>query len=284
MELFEQFVYYFSYPLVRYAFVVGILIALCSSLLGVTLVLKRLSFIGDGLSHVAFGAMAFAVVLNFSNQMLLILPVTVLVAILLLCTGKNTKIKGDAAIAMLSVAALALGYLVLNIFPERVGSGNVAGDVCSTLFGSTALLTLSASDVWLCIGLSLFVIGVFCFFYHKLFSITFDENFAAAIGVKVQAYNILLATVIAIVIVLAMKLVGSLLISALVIFPTMSAMRVLKSFRGVILCSAVISVFCAAVGMVVSVLYSTPVGATIVAVNLVVFAVFALIGSIRYGK
>ncbi len=284
MELFEQFAYYFSYPLVRYAFVVGILIALCSSLLGVTLVLKRLSFIGDGLSHVAFGAMAFAVVLNFSNQMLLILPVTVLVAILLLCTGKNTKIKGDAAIAMLSVAALALGYLVLNIFPERVGSGNVAGDVCSTLFGSTALLTLSASDVWLCIGLSLFVIGVFCFFYHKLFSITFDENFAAATGVKVQAYNILLATVIAIVIVLAMKLVGSLLISALVIFPTMSAMRVLKSFRGVILCSAVISVFCAALGMVVSVLYSTPVGATIVAVNLVVFTVFALIGSIRYGK
>ena len=281
MELFDKLAYYLSYPLVQYALIVGVLIALCSSLLGVTLVLKRLSFIGDGLSHVAFGAMAFAVVLNFTNQMLLILPVTVVVAILLLCTGKNTKLKGDAAIAMLSVGALALGYLVLNIFPEMVKSGNVAGDVCSTLFGSASLLTLSSKDVWLCIGLSVFVIAIFIFFYHKLFAITFDENFAAATGVKVQAYNILLATVIAVVIVLAMKLVGSLLISALIIFPTMSAMRIFKSFRSVIICSAVLSVFCAFSGMLVSIIFSTPVGATVVAADIVMFGIFALIGKFR---
>ena len=278
MELFDKLVYYLSYPLVQHALIVGVLIALCSSLLGVTLVLKRLSFIGDGLSHVAFGAMAFAMVLNFSNQMLLILPVTVLVAILLLCTGKNTKIKGDAAIAMLSVGALAL---VLNLFPELVKSGNVAGDVCSTLFGSASLLTLSSKDVWLCIGLSVFVISVFVFFYHKLFAITFDEDFAAATGVKVQAYNILLATVIAVVIVLAMKLVGSLLISALIIFPTMSAMRVFKSFKNVIICSTVISVVCAVTGMLVSVLCSTPVGATVVAADMAAFGIFALVGALK---
>lgn len=281
MELVDKLAYYLSYPLVQHALIVGVLIALCSSLLGVTLVLKRLSFIGDGLSHVAFGAMAFAVVLNFSNQMLLILPVTILVAILLLCTGKNTKIKGDAAIAMLSVGALALGYLVLNLFPEMVKSGNVAGDVCSTLFGSASLLTLSSKDVWLCIGLSVFVIAIFIFFYHKLFAITFDEDFAAATGVKVQVYNILLATVIAVVIVLAMKLVGSLLISALIIFPTMSAMRIFKSFRSVIICSAVLSVFCAFSGMLVSIVFSTPVGATVVAADIVMFGVFSLIGKLR---
>lgn len=278
MELFDKLIYYFSYPLVQYAFIVGVLISLCASLLGVTLVLKRLSFIGDGLSHVAFGAMAFAVVLNFSNQMFLILPVTVLVAIVLLCAGKNTKIKGDAAIAMLSVGALALGYLVLNIFPESVKSGNVAGDVCTTLFGSASLLTLSSTDVWFCIGLSVLVIAVFLFFYHKLFAVTFDEDFAAATGVKVQVYNVLLAVVIAVVIVLAMKLVGSLLISALIIFPTMSAMRVFKSFKSVIICSACIAVCCAVVGMIISILCSTPVGATVVAADIVVFGIFALLG------
>ena len=278
MLILDKLVYYFSYPLVQYAFIVGVLISLCASLLGVTLVLKRLSFIGDGLSHVAFGAMAFAVVLNFSNQMIVILPVTVLVAIILLCAGKRTRIKGDAAIAMLSVGALALGYLVLNIFPESVKSGNVAGDVCTTLFGSASLLTLSSSDVWFCIGLSVFVIAVFLFFYYKLFAITFDEDFAAATGVKVQIYNILLAVVIAVVIVLAMKLVGSLLISALIIFPTMSSMRVFKSFKGVIVSSACIAVCCAMTGMLVSVLFSTPVGATVVAADIVVFGIFSLIG------
>ena len=198
-----------------------------------------------------------------------------------MCTGKNSKIKGDSAIAMLSVGALALGYLVLNIFPESVKSGNVAGDVCSTLFGSASLLTLSSKDVWLCIALSVFVIGVFVLFYHKLFAITFDEDFAAATGIKVQAYNILLATVIAVVIVLAMKLVGSLLISALIIFPTMSAMRVFKSFKSVIICSACISVVCALTGMLVSILFSTPVGATVVAADMVVFGIFALIGAVK---
>ena len=162
-----------------------------------------------------------------------------------------------------------------------VQSGNVAGDVCSTLFGSASLLTLSSKDVWLCIVLSVFVIGVFVFFYNRLFAITFDEDFAAATGIKVRAYNILLATVIAVVIVLAMKLVGSLLISALIIFPTMSAMRVFKSFRTVILCSATVSVFCALSGMLVSILFSTPVGATVVASDMVVFGLFALIGALK---
>ena len=281
--IFEQLMYYLSYPLVRYALIVGVLIALCSSLLGVTLVLKRLSFIGDGLSHVAFGAMAFAVVLNFSNQMLLILPVTILVAMILLCTGKNAKIRGDAAIAMLSVGALALGYLALNLFPEQVKSGNVAGDVCSSLFGSASLLTLSATDVWLCIGLAVFVIAVFIFFYNKLFAITFDENFAAATGVKVQAYNMLLAAVIAIVIVLAMKLVGSLLISALIIFPTMSAMRVFTSFKKVIICSAIVSVICALVGMLCSIMLSTPVGATVVVADIIAFGIFTFAGKLIRG-
>ena len=232
---------YLQFGYVRYALIVGVLIALCSSLLGVTLVLKRFSYIGDGLSHVAFGAMAVAGVLHLSNNMLLVLPVTMICAILLLRAGRNARIKGDAAIAMISVGALAVGYLLLNIFKS---SGNLAGDVCTTLFGSMSILTLRPAEVWLCFGLSIAVIILFLFFYNRIFAVTFDEDFARAAGSKADAYNLLIATVIAVIIVLAMNLVGSLLISALIIFPAMSAMRFFKSFRSVTICSAVLSVCC----------------------------------------
>jgi zinc transport system permease protein len=266
---------YLSYPFVRYALIVGILIALCSSLLGVTLVLKRFSFIGDGLSHVAFGAISVASVLNLTNQMLFVLPATVLCAILLLRTGSNTRIRGDAAIAMVSVGALAAGYLLMNLFST---STNLSGDVCSTLFGSTSILTLTRQEVWLCIALSLAVVVTFVLFYNRIFAVTFDETFAAAVGTRVDACNLLIAVVIAVIIVLAMNLVGSLLISALVIFPALSAMRVFKSFLSVTLCSALLSVFCAGSGILVSILAETPVGSTIVMIDIAAFAVFALTG------
>lgn len=273
-QIIDKLALYFTYPFVRYALIVGTLIALCSSLLGVTLVLKRFSFIGDGLSHVAFGAMAVATILSLSNNMILILPVTVISAVLLLRTGQNTKIKGDAAVAMISVGALALGYLLLNVFSK---SANISGDVCSTLFGSTSILTLSSLDMWLCIAMAVIVIAMFIIFYNKIFAVTFDENFAQATGTKANIYNLLIAVITAMIIVLAMNLVGSLLISALIIFPALSAMRVFKSFRSVIICSAVISVICAVTGILISILASTPVGSTIVAVDIVVFFVFSII-------
>ncbi len=280
LNLWDTLVYYFQYPFVQYAMIVGLLIALCSSLLGVTLVLKRFSFIGDGLSHVAFGAMAVAGVLGVSNDMTIVLPVTVISAILLLRTGQNTKIKGDAAVAMISVGALAIGYLLMNLFSK---SANISGDVCSTLFGSTSILTLTKPEVWLCVIMALIVIAVFLLFYHKIFAITFDENFANATGVKANAYNLLIAVITALIIVLAMNLVGSLLISALIIFPALSAMRVFRSFRSVILCSAVISVICAASGIILSILFSTPVGSTIVAADILVFFIFCIISSVTTG-
>ena len=278
MAQIEKLVEYFvKYPFVRYAFAVGLLIALCSSLLGVTLVLKRFSFIGDGLSHVAFGAMAVAAVTGLTNKMIIVLPVTLLSAILLLRTGQNTKIKGDAAVAMISVGALAVGYMLMNLFPS---SSNISADVCSTLFGSTSILTLKKSDVWLCVIMAVLVIAVFLLFYNKIFAVTFDEGFCRASGVNANAYNLLIAVITAVIIVLAMNLVGSLLISALIIFPSLSAMRVFRSFRGVILCSAVISVLCAGFGIVLSILFSTPVGSTIVAADIVVFFVFCGISAI----
>lgn len=278
MSFLDTLAFYFAYPFVRYALIVGVLIALCSSLLGVTLVLKRFSFIGDGLSHVAFGAIAIAAVLNLSNQMILVFPITIVCAILLLRTGQNTKIKGDAAIAMISVGALAIGYLIMNLFSA---SSNVSGDVCSTLFGSTSILTLTQGEVWLCAILSLVVIAIFILFYNKIFAVTFDENFALSAGTNANAYNLLIAIVIAVIIVLAMNLVGSLLISALVIFPALSAMRVFQNFRSVTICSAVLSVICAFLGILVSILASTPVGSTIVAVNIIAFALFCAVGKLK---
>lgn len=269
--------YFVKYPFVRYAFAVGLLIALCSSLLGVTLVLKRFSFIGDGLSHVAFGAMAVATITGLTNKMVIILPVTLLSAVLLLRTGQNTRIKGDAAIAMISVGALAIGYMLMNLFPS---SANVTGDVCSTLFGSTSILTLKKSDVTLCVIMAVIVIAVFLLFYNKIFAVTFDENFCKASGINANAYNLVIALITATIIVLAMNLVGSLLISALIIFPALSAMRLFQSFRGVILCSAVISVICAAAGIILSILFSTPVGSTIVTADIAVFLLFCGLSAI----
>lgn len=277
-EIMSQLAHYFEYPFVRYAMIVGVLIALCSSLLGVTLVLKRFSFIGDGLSHVAFGALAIASAVGLTNEMIIVLPVTVISAVLLLRTGKNTKIKGDAAIAMISVGALALGYLVMNVFST---SSNVSGDVCSTLFGSTSILTLSRTEVLLCAALSAVVILIFILFYNKIFAVTFDESFARATGVKAGAYNLLIAVITAVIIVLAMNLVGSLLISALVIFPALSAMRLFKSFKPVVIFSAVISVFCAAAGILISILAGTPVGSTVVAADIAAFGVCFLLGTVR---
>ena len=274
-EAFKNLQLYFSYPFVRYALIVGVLIAVCSSLLGVTLVLKRFSFIGDGLSHVAFGAMAIAAVLKFTNQTAVILPITVICAILLLKGGNSSKIRGDAAIAMLSVGALALGYLLMNIFSP---SANVSGDVCSTLFGSTSILTLSRGEVILCAVLSLVVITLFILLYNKLFAVTFDENFSRATGVNTSAYNMLIAVVTAVVIVLAMNLVGSLLISALIVFPALSAMRLYKSFFAVSVFSAVFAAVCTALGMIISVLAGTPVGATVVAVDIAGFILSSVLG------
>lgn len=267
--------FYLQYPFVRYALIVGTLIALCSSLLGVTLVLKRFSFIGDGLSHVAFGAIAVASVFNLTNDSMIVMPITVAAAVLLLRTGQNTKIQGDAAIAMLSVGSLAVGYLILNLFST---STNIAGDVCSTLFGSTSILTLTVGEVWLCVIMSIVVVVMFCLFYNRIFAVTFDENFAKATGTKANTYNLLIAIITAIIIVLAMNLVGSLLISALVIFPALSAMRVIQNFKGVVIYSAIISVCCSLVGIVVSILFSTPVGSTIVVADIIVFFVNCMIG------
>ena len=271
---------YLQYPFVRYALMVGVLIALCSSLLGVTLVLKRFSFIGDGLSHVAFGAMAIASVLNLTNEMLLVLPVTAISAILLLRSGQNAKIKGDAAIAMISVGTLAFGYLIMNIFST---SSNLSGDVCSTLFGSTSILTLTPREVWLCAVLSIMVVVLFVLFYNKIFAVTFDEDFSKAVGTKAESYNLLIAIIIAVIIVLAMNLVGSLLISALVIFPALSAMRLFRSFKGVTVCSALLSVVCAFSGIIISILAGKPVGSTIVAVDVLAFAICCLAGRITGG-
>ncbi len=269
---------YFTYPFVRYAMVTGILIALCSALLGVPLVLRRFSFIGDGLSHVAFGAIAIATVLGFTGDTIIVLPMTVAAAVLLLKAGKNAKVNGDARIAMISVGSLATGYLLMNTFST---SANVSGDVCSTLFGSTAILTLSKTDVYLCVIMSVVVIAVFMLFYNKIFSVTFDETFAEATGINVSAYNLMTAIMTAIIIVLAMKLVGSLLVSALIIFPPLSAMRLNKSFKGTIIFSAVIAVSGTALGILISIAASTPVGATIVAVDIAVFAICSVIGRFR---
>ena len=287
-EMFSTLGRYFEMPTVRYALIVGLLIALCSSLLGVTLVMKRFSFIGDGLSHVAFGAMAVATITGVTNNMLIIMPVTVCSAVLLLRTGSNTKIKGDAAIAMISVGALALGYMLMNIASQSGSgrtSGNVTADVCSTLFGSTAILTLSIADVWICVGMSVIVIAIFLIFYNKIFAVTFDESFAKATGIRSDLYNLLIAVVIALIIVIAMNFVGSLLISALIIFPALSAMRVFKSFRSVIICSVIISLLCAFFGIIISILAGTPVGSTIVSADIIVFFIFCLTSFIlRRGK
>ena len=279
MNVFETLLHYFSYPFVRYAVIAGILISLCAGLLGVVLVLKRYAMIGDGLSHVAFGAMAVAAVLGFA-PMTVALPVTVAVAILLLLAGEKQLIKGDSAIAMLSAGSLAVGYLLLNLFPSS-DTGSLSGDVCASLFGSTSMMTLSGADVWLCVGLSAAVIAFFVIFYNKIFAVTFDEGFATSSGVRVRVYNFLIAAISGVVIVLAMKLVGALLISSLIIFPALSAMRVFRSFRSVVICSAVISVVGSLAGLLAALLLSTPTGASVAVVHIVIFLVFTVLGRLR---
>ncbi len=277
--MFATLMEYFSYPFVRYAVIAGILISLCAGLLGVILVLKRYAMIGDGLSHVAFGAMAVAAVAGLA-PMVVAIPVTVVAAVLLLLAGERRLIKGDAAIAMLSAGALAVGYLLLNLFPSS-DTGSLSGDVCASLFGSTSMLTLSQADVWLCVGLSVAVIGFFLIFYHKIFAVTFDEGFAATAGVRVRVYNFLIAAVSGIVIVLAMKLVGALLISSLIIFPALSAMRVFRSFRAVVLCSGILAVAGSLAGLLAALLLSTPTGASVAVVHILIFGVFTAVGKAR---
>ena len=277
-EFFAKMLLYLEMDFVRYSLIAGVLIALCSSLLGVTLVLKRYSMIGDGLSHVAFGAMTVAAVVGLTNEMIIVLPVTVISAVLLLRLSKNAKVKADAAIAMISVGSLAIGYLLTNIFSS---SANVNGDVCGALFGSVKIISLSKLDVWLCVILSVIVIGAFVLFYNKIFAVTFDEDFSSATGVKVSLYNTFIAVISAVVIVLAMNLVGALLVSALIVFPAITAMRIFKSFKAVTLCAAAVSVFCVLVGLFITIMAGTPAGATIVAVNIALYAVFSLLGLVR---
>ena len=270
-----EFFSYFSYRYVQYALCVGMLVALCASLLGVVLVLKRYSYLGDGLSHVAFGAMALAVVLNLADSLLVVMPITIVVAILLLHGGEKKKISGDAALAMLSVGSLAVGYILLNLYPS---SSNIAADVCSSLFGSSSILTLGQSDVVICIVMSVIVCAAFVLFYNKIFSLTFDPVFMQAAGGGARVYSLLTAVLCAVVISLSMRLVGSLLVSALIIFPAMSAMSVARGFRRVVIISALTGVVCAALGMILSMLLGTPSGASIVLCDIVAFALCRLLG------
>ena len=274
MNIIEKLSAYLSFSFVRYAIIAGVLIALCSSLIGVSLVLKRYSMIGDGLSHVAFGAMAIASALSLA-PMAVAMPITIVAAVFLL--RFKGKFKGDTSIALISVSALAIGYLILNIFPS---SANTATDVCTTLFGSTSILTLTAGEVWLCAGLCVGVAVFFAVFYNKIFSITFDEEFSRASGTPTAIYDTAFAIIIAVVIVLSMSLVGALLVSALIIFPAVTSMRLCKSFRSVTLCSAVLSVVCFCIGMYASYAYDLPTGAAIVVANLAMLILFSVIKSV----
>ena len=273
----ENLLYYFEFPFVRYALAVGILISLCSALFGVVLVLKRFSFLGDGLSHTAFGALAIATVLDVARPIKVVLPVTAILAVFLLKKGQSAKVRGDAALAMVSVGALAVGYMLLNIFPN---GGNISGDVCGTLFGATSILTLDKNDVVLCAVLATAVILLFVLFYNRIFAVTFDESFAKGTGIRAELYNTVIAVITAVIIVVAMKLVGSLLISALIVFPALSAMRIHKSFRGCVIYSAVVSVVSAVLGIVLSILASTPVGPSIVVMNILIFAASVVLGKV----
>ena len=270
---------YLEYPFVRYAIVAAMLISLCSALVGVILVLKRYSYIGDGLSHVAFGAMSIALVLGMIQQkMYLVFPITTVAAILILKSGQNKRVQGDAIVGMVSTGALALGYLLMNLFPP---TANISGDVCSTLFGSTSILTLSKAEVWLCVIASIIVLIIFVMLYPKIFALTLEENFSKATGLKADQINLILAVIIAVIVVLAMNLVGSLLISALVIFPALSVMQLFKSFKAVLIGAAVLSEICTVTGMLVAILCSTPVGATIVTVDIIAFIICWLIRAMK---
>lgn len=270
METLYQIGEYLSYPFVRYALIAAVLVALCSSLLGVTLVLRRFSLLGDGLSHAAFGALAVATVLHIATPLPFVLAFTAIAAVALLMRGARARVRGDAATAVVSVGALALGYMLMNVFGT---TSNVSGDVCSTLFGSTSIMTLSPFEVWLCAGLSVAVIALYACFHDRVFAITFDEDFARASGLSAGACNFVLAVVVAAVVVLAMNLVGALLVSALVVFPALTAMRVFGGYRAVVLASAAVAVAGAVSGLLSAIAFDTPVGPTIVSANLFVYVV-----------
>ncbi len=262
----------FSYPFVTRAVIVGVLVALCASLLGVSLVLKRYSMIGDGLSHIGFGALAIATAMNWA-PLAVSVPIVVAAAFLLLRLSENSKIKGDAAIALISCGSLALGVMIISFS----GANNV--DITNYMFGS--ILAVSEADMLLSVVLSVFVVVIYVFFYAKIFAITFDENFAKATGVRVEFSNMLIALLTAVTIVIGMRLVGSMLISALIIFPPLSSMRVFKSFRSVVISSAILSVVCFVIGIAASYMLSTPAGASVVCVNIIAYILCMIAGKIK---
>ena len=267
----DTFMEMMSYPFMVRAFLVGSLVALCSALLGVSLVLKRYSMIGDGLSHVGFGALAIAAALNMA-PLAVAIPVVVVAAVLLLRISGSSKIKGDAAIALISTGALAIGIMVISM------TTGMNTDVYNYMFGS--ILAMSREDVILSAVLSIIVLCLFVFCYNKLFAVTFDENFAKATGVNVELYNVLIAVLTAVTIVLGMRMMGAMLISSLIIFPALTAMRIFKSFRGVVICSGVLAVVCFLFGIIFSYGCSTPAGASVVLVNLAAFIVFSVVQSL----
>lgn len=259
----------FSYPFIVRALIVGVLVALCAALLGVSLVLKRYSMIGDGLSHVGFGALAFSLALGWA-PMLVAIPVVVGAAFLLLHLSENSKVKGDAAIALISSSALAIGVVIVSL------DSGMNGDVNGYLFGS--ILAMSDSDVLLAVVLSVVVLAMFVLFYNRLFAVTFDETFAQATGTKVEVYRVLIAILTALTIVVGMRIMGAMLISSLIIFPALTAMRVCSSFKSVVLTAAVVSVVCLVIGLVGSFYLDTPAGASVVLSNLAAFLLFSLFG------
>ena len=263
-----------SYPFIVRALISGVLVSLCASLLGVSLVLKRYSMIGDGLFHVSFGALSVALAAGWSPLKISI-PVVVLAAFFLLRITERGKIKSDAAIAMISASALAIGIIVTSM------TTGMTTDVSSYMFGS--ILAMSKEDVRFAAVLSVIVLGLFLFCYNKIFAVTFDENFARATGVNVSIYNVLIAVLTAVTIVIGMRMMGAMLISSLIIFPSLTAMRIFKSFRGVVIVSGVLSIICFSIGMVISYIYSTPAGASVVVVNLAAFLIFSLVQAVRQG-
>ena len=268
----ENVIEMFSYPFMVRAFIVGALVALCSSLLGVSLVLKRYSMIGDGLSHVGFGALAVAAALN-AAPLAVAIPVVIVAAVLLLRIRGNSRIKGDAAIALISTSSLAVGVMVISM------TTGMNTDVYNYMFGS--ILAMSEGDVRLSVALAVIVLALYVFFYHKIFAITFDETFAQATGVKADLYNTLIAILTAVTIVLGMRMMGALLISSLIIFPALTSMRVCRTFKSVIINSAVISVVCLVIGITVSYVWATPAGASVVMANIAVLLLYTIFGTVK---
>lgn len=274
----DRLIFYFAtYPTVRYATVALLLISVSAALLGVTLVLRRFSMIGDGLSHVSFGAASVATVMGLTTPMYLALPITVIAAVLLLHIPRSSRVGGDAAVACVSAGSLAIGYLILNLFPTPDG---YTGDACANLFGR-GILSISLNDVILCLALCTVLIVTFLLFYNRIFAATFDPDFAAATGARLSLYNTLSAIITGVVTVVAMELVGALLVAALIVFPALSAMRIFKSFRSVSIFCVALSAICSTLGLAVSLLISTPVGSTVVCVDIVAFGVCYLIGTLR---